>query len=435
MVNINLTVSGSKECIGCSVGAGAGTSSSAVALTRNVLGLQPASSVYPPSNLPKRDPTDNRPIPFGPPGNLSCNGGCYYTPPYSSNGRDGGKVPPTKLSATADPPTLLSNMAEGWQNAGVFYYFQYLVQKNAEAATRAKIDAAASSTLSAPIWMPSDPGSVAKNEKNYGALTKLFLKPTLPFTMSMSSPAANATIDLMSVYQPFPLRVNGEQCDACFQIGEFKMPDTMGVGTDIVVLIPLKVSPNTSKGGAFINAFANAIPDVLAGTPDKINGYPDGQVTGLSDWKISDILQSDRPFYTWTNKDGTRVVVMAEPIGISDANMTNIKRLPLTQPGDVMKEISGTIYYKSAPPLKVDQTPSMFRISQPSIKLPDNTAQKEMIGKVLANVGFFLLTVFAIWLALWLAINKGATAMTWISNKLGDGISSVAETTKTGIAQ
>jgi hypothetical protein len=327
MVNINLTVSGSKECIACSVGAGAGTSSSAVALTRNVLGLQPA-----------------------------------------------------------------------------------------------------------PIWMPTEPDSVAKNEKNYGALTKLFLKPTLPFTMTMRLPVTNATIDLMSVYQPFPLRVNGEQCDACFQIGEFKMPDATGVGTSIVVLIPLKTSPNTSNGGAFINAFANAIPDVLAGEPDKISGYPDGQVTGLSDWKISDILQSDRPFYTWTNKDGTQVIVMAEPIGISDANMTNIKRLPITKPGDAVKEISDTIYYKSAPPLNVAQTPSRFRITQPPIPVRDNTAQKEMIGKVLANVGFFILTVFAVWLAIWLAMNKGASAMTWISNKLGDGISSVAETTKTGIA-
>jgi len=434
-VNINLTVSGSKECIACSVGAGAGTSSSAITLTRSVLGLQPAYVVYPPSNLPRRDPNDNRPIPWGPPGNLSCNGGCWYTPPHSSNGRDGGKVPATKLSATADPPTLLSDKAEGWMNFSLMYYINYQMQKNAEAATKAKIDAAASSTLSIPIWSPTEPGSVAKNEKNYGALTKLFLKPTLPFTMSTASPATSASVDLMSVYQPFPLRVNGQQYDACFQIGEFKMPDATGVGTSIVVLIPLKSSPNTSKGGAFINAFANTIPDVLAGVPDKTNGYPDGQVTGLSDWKISDILQSDRPFYTWTNKDGTRVVVMAEPIGISDANMTNLKRLPITQPADVMKEISDTIYYKSAPPLKVDETRSMFRISQPPIKLPDNTAQKEMIARVLASIGYFMLTAFAVWIALWLAINKGASAMTWISNKLGAGISSVAETTKTGIAQ
>jgi hypothetical protein len=294
-----------------------------------------------------------------------------------------------------------------------------------------------------------------------------------PLTLTNST---NSSIDLMSIYQPFPLRVNGQQYDACFQIGEFPMsisalaPDPAllaeiaredaaiaaggwerdiavhyrqvraqkearlrasmpAIGTTIVILVPLKVSPVKSKGSEFINAFAPNIATIVASQPDSNNGYPDLQVTGMADWNTAHIVQSDRPFYTWTNKDGTRVIVMAEAVGISAENMTHIKRLPITPPEAAIKEISDTVYYKSAPPLKVDETATKFAISQPPVSLPtaNSGANTEMLTKFLAGFGYLIATVFAVWLAIKLATGYGKTAMEWIGNKLGDGIVSATQ--------
>ena len=397
MVNINLTVGTSQDCSTCSISGGNDVSSSAITLTRNVIGKHILPPVYPPNTLPAAE----------------------------------------------------------------------------EEAMKKKIADTAAKTKVVPIWNPGDETIVNANNTHYGIMTKLYLKPTLPFTVNYSDlQNTSSTIDLMSIYQPFPLRVNGQQHDACFQIGEFSMrigalvPDpvllaqiaqddadyaagglaqviatyrraqrafveqqryasTPAIGTTVVVLIPLKVSTKKTKGAAFINAFAPNIANIVASQPDANNGYPDLNVTGMSDWSVADVLQSDRPFYTWLNRDGTRVVVMAEPIGISAENMTHIKRLPVTPPQAAIKEISDRVYYKSAPPLAADETKTKFSISQPPVSLPGTTANSGMITTVALSMTYFIVTVFAIWVAIRLATGYGKTAMEWIGNKLGDGVTSV----------
>jgi hypothetical protein len=202
------------------------------------------------------------------------------------------------------------------------------------------------------------------------------------------------------------------------------MPASPGVGSGIVILIPLKVSSNIGKGGTFINAFASSIPNILGGTPDILTGFPDVQVTGLTSWNVADILQSDRPFYTWTTKDGTRVIVMAEPIGISDGDMTNIKRLPITTPGDAIHEIADNIFYKSAPPLDASGNPvkckKPFTIMQPPLALKEQSARTNQGAMFLGGLAGFLTVLFAVWLALWLTTGPGATFMKSISNGLGN---------------
>lgn len=181
--NINLTVSTSKNCAGCAVGSGAGTSSSAITLTRNVLPAISANRkpVIPPSNLPKTGDEGHT----GDPGNSSCSGGCYYSPPFPSND------PKTTVSATASPPTVLSDMATAWQNNGTDYRNKYNAQKRSEEEMIQRLTLAASMIKANRMWNPSDDpkdplGSYAINYKNYGALTKLYLRPTLPFTVNYS---------------------------------------------------------------------------------------------------------------------------------------------------------------------------------------------------------------------------------------------------------
>ena len=186
------------------------------------------------------------------------------------------------------------------------------------------------------------------------------------------------TVGLMSIYHPFPLRMDtagsspGDpvstniQYDACFQIGEFASPaypesgiDYPRKGNKVVILIPLKVDQDpTGPGGMFINSLAPKIPNILGGHPDILTGFPEVPAATGSDWGLSKIVELDRPFYTWLtsyNKEldppRTRVIVMSEPIKIAAGDLTNIQRLPITPPEDAVQDVpKDRIYYHPAPP-------------------------------------------------------------------------------------
>jgi len=182
-------------------------------------------------------------------------------------------------------------------------------------------------------------------------------------------------ISLMSIYHPFPLRIDtaglkaGDpistniQYDACFQIGEFAAPAypdskvPAKKGNKVVILVPLKADADpTGPGGKFINSLGNKIPNILGAQPDFLTGYPDVPAATGADWGLANVIELDRPFYTWVTKydpvlnpPQTRVVVMSEPIKIANGDLTNIQRLPITPPEDVIHEI-GAVSYHAAPP-------------------------------------------------------------------------------------
>ena len=183
--NVNLTVETSSQCNGCGVGIDNGLTSSAITLTRNILNQIQANIkvVLPPSNLPKTGNSNHT----GDLGKPDCNGGCTYSPPFASND------PKNTLSAAADPPTLLSDEVSMWRDTGQVYLATYNAQKQREDEMIAKLTSAAANVKANRIWNPSDNprdliGSYAINYYNHGALTKLHLKPTLPFTVNYSGP-------------------------------------------------------------------------------------------------------------------------------------------------------------------------------------------------------------------------------------------------------
>ena len=235
----------------------------------------------------------------------------------------------------------------------------------------------------------------------------------------------------MSVYQPFPLRVDsfgeqGKQFDACFQIGEF--PSDNIKGSRIVILVPLKVSNNPGIGGTFVNAFANKIPNILGQQPDKLLGYPDVPAQTGSDWSVAKVVKLDRPHYTWTQKDGTRVIVMAEPILIAQGDMDNIKRLPVTPPEDVIHEIGSNIKYKAAPPVDANGKPlpcppprgalPNVVVTQPPI--PKNKPAVD--GTLFVEILLGLIGTIAIVLGVWFGIKLASGPVGDMFRKLGDSI-------------
>lgn len=254
-------------------------------------------------------------------------------------------------------------------------------------------------------------GSHMVNRKTHGGLTKFFLFPSIPFALNLSVtikasgatlPLASGNMTHMSVYHPFPLRIEGEQYDACFQIGEFGARNKMRlrpplehivfdlgplvIGTGVVVLIPLASGSNLSGPGAkFVNSFAGLMP-----------GAADG--VSIPSLKIADILDVSRPFYTWKNKDGTRVIVMAEPVIISDSNMRSIQTsTPATPPAHAIHEIQPTQYKPVAPPPR----PPARRILQPPVDLTIiGEGKRGLFIEVLKTTGYVVAAFFVIWLAI-----------------------------------
>lgn len=190
------------NCATCGLVIDPTLSSATVTLTRDILGkIQQPPLPYPPSNLPKLDSASATGPDqsgkngcgglngggAGPPGNVCCNNGCDYTVPYPNNGDK-----PTKLS-WADG-TLLSDhgthRVDG-NNTHRTWTDEFLAQYAEEVKHQGEWDAKNLARLQVRIWNPSDDPedprrSIAINNRQFGALTKLFIKPTIPFPVSFS---------------------------------------------------------------------------------------------------------------------------------------------------------------------------------------------------------------------------------------------------------
>ena len=189
----------SKNCSACAITIDPTLSSATVVLTRDILGkiIMPPRPV-PPSNLPKlhsdtgngnacRQDGDKPEGGYGPEGNACCDRGCDYNVPYPNNGDR-----PTKLS-WADG-TLLSDhgshrvdgdhTSRDWTN-------EYIAHRNEERKHQKQWEAENKARVAVRIWNPSDDPldptrSIVINHRKFGALTKLFIKPTIPFPISFS---------------------------------------------------------------------------------------------------------------------------------------------------------------------------------------------------------------------------------------------------------
>ena len=185
----------STNCLTCAITVDPTLSSATVTLSRDILGkIQMAPLPYPPSNLPEINKNGNgnscgnKPEGgYGPPDNPCCNNGCDYTVPYPNNGenkttlswRDG-----TILSDHGSHGVSGNHTSDDWTN-------EYIAQRNIENQHKKAWDEKNSKRTGVRIWNPSDDPkdpkqSIAINYREFGALTKLFVKPTIPFPVSFS---------------------------------------------------------------------------------------------------------------------------------------------------------------------------------------------------------------------------------------------------------
>ena len=264
-------------------------------------------------------------------------------------------------------------------------------------------------------------------------------------------------IDVMSIYHPFPLRLDSlnkgapVQYDACLQLGEF--PSDKYKGNSAVVLFPLKVKRNPGSKGKFMDGIASKIQTILEQQPDPINGYPDVPAHTGADWSIEDILfmqnkageTVSRAFYAWINKTPfpVGVVVMAEPVYISQTNMDAIKRLPVTPPSDVIHEIGTPILYKPGPIFDEEGNPqpcpetavekskkAMASIIQPPLPPKKGGIDLDLFFQIVLGTLASVVVILGVWMGIKLAMGPGSTVMKSIGDSLGRSLAGGYEAIK-----
>ena len=255
-------------------------------------------------------------------------------------------------------------------------------------------------------------------------------------------------IDVMSIYHPFPLRLDSikggpVQYDACLQLGEF--PSDKYKGNSAVVLFPLKVARNPGDKGKFMDDIASKITDILGQQPDPIKGYPDIPASTGSNWSIEDILfmkdksgqTVSRAFYAWINKPPFQVgvVVMAEPVYISETNMASIKRLPITPPSDVIHEIGTPILYKPGPVFDEEGNPqpcpetasqiaakAMSSIKQPPLPPKKPGIDLALFFQIVLGTLATIVVILGVWLGIKFAMGPGSIIMKGLGESLGKSL-------------
>jgi hypothetical protein len=198
--NLALSVKNSSSCDTCKIILDPTLSSSSVTLTRDILGKIPASQKAPSDNwtwdrfviFQNGVPTlfeSNADI------DLRCGSRCTY------KRADPSAFGQTKIKATGcgeetdvgpDGTVVLRLGSAGANRSNVLCHFKDdKIAWEADQKLASKRSQTKTSDKMVRIWNPSDDptdpdGSIALNYKNYGALTKLHIKPSIPFKVEFN---------------------------------------------------------------------------------------------------------------------------------------------------------------------------------------------------------------------------------------------------------
>ena len=183
----------SKPCLNCDIVIPPGLSSSTVILSRDIIGKQPKLV-----KLPMLIPIGNRNDPSGPArylmsGNLATIYSRNFLVPaepmniiYVAQGfLVGGKF----ACMCAFPNKKFPEVWVDGRPSAEYTFNEYAnIRKAQESEYNENSDKIKSPELGIMLWNPSetkgDKGAVAVNYKTHGALTKIFLKPTIPFSIT-----------------------------------------------------------------------------------------------------------------------------------------------------------------------------------------------------------------------------------------------------------
>ena len=315
--------------------------------------------------------------------------------------------------------------------------------------------------------------------------TRAFIHPTIPFKARYGG--AEETFRNLSVYAPSPLRIENVQHDAVLQVGE------QGINS-LILLIPLAVSSQTSESSKFMAKITNAIDSLSGANPngmiqkpltnddpcppefpvnDRSGGDPAAPVTACkaknpagnkqgvdwewkekltktilptypvatgNDWKLTHMIGSTDPYYTWLDVDyswnplfrqwfassgGTRYIMLQNPVGVSANDMASITKLPVTRPTMMISQLPSAMYYKAFPPkdcktcVATSFIPPFRDIASASIDTGAGPIASESIVKILIGVVGGIALLIAIYFGLRLAMGPYGLALSKFGETLG----------------
>jgi hypothetical protein len=152
-----------------------------------------------------------------------------------------------------------------------------------------------------------------------------------------------------------------------------------------------------------------------------------------------------RAFYAWINPlpFPVGVVVMAEPVYISQTNMDAIKRLPITPPSDVIHEIGTPILYKPGPIFDEEGNPqpcpatkaetakkAMASIIQPPVPTKEGGMDLDLFFQIVLGTLGTVVVILGVWMGIKLAMGPGSTVMKSLGDSLGRSLAGGYEAIK-----
>jgi hypothetical protein len=267
----------------------------------------------------------------------------------------------------------------------------------------------------------------------YSETTKLIIKPTIPFEVTFNG--KTETINILTLYQPSPVRIENVQHDAMLSIGD---PSAVN---NLVILVPLVSSPNTTDSSKFVGKIAQYAASLVG--PVGGTFTPVEAATG-ADWNLTKLIPvgensvASGAFYTWNSSSyernvlfdfplfriigwkkvaGPQYVLMADPSSVNPVDLELIRRLPITPPEKAIHPM-GEVSYKNAPPKECTSCP------KPSLAaLQEMVFEKkgyeglsaETVTSILIGVAAFIVGLYAISVGLKWALDsyKGSTFERW----------------------
>jgi hypothetical protein len=123
---------------------------------------------------------------------------------------------------------------------------------------------------------------------------------------------------------------------------------------------------------------------------------------------------------------------MAEPILIAQADMTNIQRLPVTPPEDVIHEIGSPVLYHPAPPRDANGKPipcpqtaaqkATMNVSQPPVVMNKPNVDSNLLLEVLLGIIGTLAIVIGVWFGVKLASGPVGDGLRKIGDSIGKSL-------------
>jgi hypothetical protein len=273
--------------------------------------------------------------------------------------------------------------------------------------------------------------------------SKLFIAPSIPLQFTWNGRVISVTS--LSVYHPFPIRIENVQYDAVLSLND----PSVG-GTD-VVLIPLTASSISSPSAVFMDRIGPHISRMLTPDPTTKQFAPVSAATG-ADWSLNNMLPTrgnriQSGFYQWFSSsryvvgsdpsnflkiigawvaDGPRTnyIVVDTPATISPAVLSSILMLPRTEPSKAISAPfrKGGVTYtpcastpETSGPVRESFTPDCDPFGPNAYR--DTRAEKDELMKKIVSAIF---SVLGVMIAVVLGLILAGSAMSIYTKEFGE---------------